>query len=142
MAVNVAAAVALSLFAPGAGQFYNGDYVKAAVFAAVFSCGLTVLAPLAARALRSRGARPVLLAARAANTVYASFAVISVADAGWRAWRAQTGGIDWRQLVFAALFGVIIAGLARNLKAPALVNMIAGMEGFSDMVLGRFQEKK
>lgn len=126
----------LALIAPGAGQIYAGRYVPGAFFGVVFALGMSVFAPLCARLAPGRDGKVKVV--YWANILYVCVLVLSVSDAVVRCWTHPPqgpfpAGKAWVTLVFV----LCAVSLYRNLRRPNLIDVLAGMPGFSNLVLSR-----
>lgn len=126
----------LALIAPGAGQMYAGRYAPGVFFGAAFALGMAVFTPLCARLVPGRDGKVKVV--YWANILYVCVLVLSVSDAVARCWAYPPqgpfpAGKAWVTLVFV----LCVVSLHRNLRRPNLIDMLADMPGFSNLVLSR-----
>ncbi len=134
--MELALTFVLALVAPGAGQIYAGKYVSGFFFGAVYSAGLYAVVPLCARLVS--GADGKVRVAYWANILYACLLALSIADAAVRCWlHPPSGTFPAGKIWAAAVFALCAVTAHRNLRRPNLIDALAGMPGFSKLVLYR-----
>ena len=133
-----------SLCAPGAGQVYNADYGKAAVFGGIFILLQPLAAPLLVRILKIRELRGVLKLAQTVNRIFIAAVILSVVDAVYSAYKGYTAllHISWSGAAYAAVYAAAVSVCYRYLMASPYPDMVAGMEGFILLVRPEKGRKK
>lgn len=134
--MSIFLAFALALCAPGAGQLYNGDFGRAAIFGGTFLFLQPLVAPLAARLLGVRKLRSVIMLAQWSNSLLIAVIFISVADAVYFSWLNFTGlwQVSWPGLLGGGFFAACAGFCYRRLMASPYPDMIAGIEGFAALI--------
>lgn len=134
--MSIFLAFALALCAPGAGQLYNGDFGRAAIFGGTFLFLQPLAAPLLVRLFRVRKLKSVITLAQWSNSLLIAVIFISVADAVYFSWLDYAGfwRVSWTGLVSGGFFAVCAGFCYRGLMASPYPDMIAGLEGFAALI--------
>lgn len=127
--MNAFTAAILSLLAPGAGQIYNGQYLKAAVLAGAVIFGKSLILPLCLRAFAPRKKETGLKLILFFNYVYIALVLYAAADAGLCA-----GGFYAVNLAAAILSAVAIISARKNSLQKNLFSMISAENYYFDFV--------
>lgn len=137
--LNIFIAVLLALIAPGAGQFYNGQYFKGLLFGTAFALMMNVLVPLVVRARGLTLKIDILIFVSRANAAYALIIFVSILDALFYALSIYKGYLDRppHSLPAAAIFALAIVPMEKNLRNPVLIDMLAGLKDFAVYVTGK-----
>ena len=132
--IYAAAALILSLIAPGSGQIFNGQYAKGLVFAFIFVFGRYVLLPLALRILNYKDDLKNLKLIYIFNIIYPVLILLSAVDAAYQASRVEHTGIG---ALYAVLAMLIISAMYRGMGSRLIVYGMCGREDMLQYILPR-----
>jgi len=132
--MTVALALVLALVAPGAGQIFNGFFLRGILFGFFYACLVSVLLPLTVRAFHITDRIKLLNTIKAFNIVYAVVIFLSVVDALFYAFAQRHGGVSGLRLLYAALFCLAFMPMHHNLGKPFFADALSGMAGFSKLL--------
>jgi len=124
-------ALTLSLIAPGAGQIFNGQYFKAAVFALLFAFGRTVFLPLLIRIINFKDTVKMLKFIYAFNTVYPAIILLAAADAAYFG-RGAHHSVD---IIMAILAAFALVSIRKGLRHPFIIYSMSGREDIAKYII-------
>ncbi|MDR1684611.1 MAG: hypothetical protein LBR90_04030 [Elusimicrobiota bacterium] len=118
-------ALLLSLISAGAGQIYNGQYLKGAVFAGLFILGRSVLLPLLIRLFNFKDDINFLKLIYVFNIIYPLLTLAAAVDAAYFAFNTAH---TLTQAALGVLAAVIFASAYRALRSGFIAAALSGRQ--------------
>ncbi|MDR0953146.1 MAG: hypothetical protein LBM71_03015 [Elusimicrobiota bacterium] len=109
--------------APGAGQIFNGQYLKGAIIAIIYIFGRMVFLPLLIRFLNLKDETKILKFMYGFNIFYIVFLILAIIDAvyfGLNTPHTIKGG------VYSALLAFVFNAATKGMRSQFIVNAMSG----------------